>query len=302
TAQVVRGNVGVWLHEELFRLPDRKELRSFPRWPRSEGMLRAFSRRKNFTQRASRGGGSWKSVAAPIEDQGLLLGILQVTRLGGPAFGPSELALLESIVGVVAVGLYASLRVEIERFRLGELNLVRQVSAQIGTVLHLDELSRRVCDRIQKAFNYYYVGIFTLRLGEKRLRYRSSARSRRTKAQTSPLALDVDFGQGLIGSAAASGQVINVQDVRADARYRFIEPLPATRSEVAHLGEQPRHGPPGAAPRFCRCGGTGRRPHDAGSASAIDLRGNYVRIIGGLHHCCTMQSKTMPRRYECRRL
>ncbi|MFH1185111.1 MAG: hypothetical protein V1755_08745, partial [Chloroflexota bacterium] len=46
TAQVVRGNVGVWLHEELFRLPDRKELRSFPRWPRSEGMLRAFSRRK----------------------------------------------------------------------------------------------------------------------------------------------------------------------------------------------------------------------------------------------------------------
>ena len=234
TAQMVRGNVDVWLHEDLFRLPDGKGPRSFPRKPRSKAMLRAFSRRKIFTQRASRGGGSRKSVAAiPMEDQGLLLGVLQVTRPSGPAFEASELALLESIAGVVAVGLYAWLRVEVERFRLGELNLVRQVSAQIATVLHLDELSRRVCNLIQKTFKYYYVGIFTLSPGEKRLRFRSSARSRRTETRTSPLALEVDVGQGLIGGAAASGHVINVPDVRADARFRFIAPLPATRSEVA---------------------------------------------------------------------
>jgi len=234
TAQMVRGNVDVWLQEDLFRLPDRKEPRSFPHQPRSEAMLRAFSGQRIFTQRTSRRSGSRKTIAAiPIEDQGLVLGVLQVTRPSGPAFEKAELALLDSIADVVAVGLYASLRVEIERFRLGQLNLVRQVSAEIATMLQLDELARRVCELIQETFNYYYVAIFTLRPGERRLRFRSSARSRRTEARTPPLAFEVDVGEGLIGSAAASGQVINVPDVRADARYRFTERLPATRSEVA---------------------------------------------------------------------
>lgn len=233
TEQIVRGNVDVWLHEDLFRLPGRRQPRSFPRKPRSAAMLHAFARRKLFNQRSPRGSASRKSIAAiPMVDQGLLLGVLQVTRPSGPAFEPADLVVLESIAGVVAAGLYASLRVEVERFRLEQLNLVRQVSAEIATVLHLDELSRRVCDLIQKTFNYYYVAIFTLRPGEKRLRFRSSARSGRTGTQTRPLALEVDAGQGLIGSAAASGKVINVSDVGSDARYRFMKPLPATRSEV----------------------------------------------------------------------
>jgi sigma-B regulation protein RsbU (phosphoserine phosphatase) len=234
TAQMVRGNVDVWLHEDLFRMPDWKEPRSFPRRPRSAAMLRAFLGRKTHTQRPPHGSTSRKTVVAmPIEDQGLVLGVLQVTRPSGPAFEKSELALLESIAGVVAVGLYASLRVEVEHFRLGELNLVRQVSAQIATVLQLDELARRVCELIQETFNYYYVAIFTLKPGERRLRFRSSAGSRRTEIRNVPLAFEVEVGQGLIGSAAASGLVMNVPDVRADPRYRFTDLLPATRSEVA---------------------------------------------------------------------
>ena len=93
---------------------------------------------------------------------GLLLGVLQVTRPGGPDFDQLELELLASLSSVVAVGLYASHRVEVERFRLGQLNLVREVSAQIATVLPTDELARRVTELIQKTFHYYYVAIFTL--------------------------------------------------------------------------------------------------------------------------------------------
>src|SRR4030042_6645404 len=100
TARMVRGNADVWLHEDLFRLPDRKEPRSFPRRPRSEAMQKAFSRRKVYTLRASRSGGSKKCVAAiPIEDHGLLLGVLQVTRPSGPAFDQDEIGLLERISG-----------------------------------------------------------------------------------------------------------------------------------------------------------------------------------------------------------
>jgi sigma-B regulation protein RsbU (phosphoserine phosphatase) len=42
----------------------------------------------------------------------------------------------------------------------------------------------------------------------------------------------VEFGQGLIGEAALHGQQIVCDDVRADARYRFIDSLPETKSEV----------------------------------------------------------------------
>jgi serine phosphatase RsbU (regulator of sigma subunit)/putative methionine-R-sulfoxide reductase with GAF domain len=132
----------------------------------------------------------------------------------------------------VAVGLYAWHRVEVERFRLGELNLVARVSAEIASVLHLDELARRVCHLIQTTFNYYYVAIFTLSPGEASLRFRSSASAGRKEVATSPLALEVQLGQGLIGKAAVSGKMIMAPDVHSEPRYRYLDPLPRTRSET----------------------------------------------------------------------
>lgn len=231
TSHMVRGRVDVWLHENLFRLPDWKAQRVFPPVPRMEGMRRAFERRKIYVKRANQG--AKKTFAAiPIEDQGFLLGVLQVTRSHGPNFEREEIELLESIASAVAVGLYASHRVEVERFRLGQLNLVREVSAQIANVLSVDELARRVTELIQKTFNYYYVAIFTLQSGATRLRFRSSASTLRKERGRNPLELEVELGQGLIGEAAASGERIVSSDVRTEARYRYIGQLPQTHSEV----------------------------------------------------------------------
>jgi serine phosphatase RsbU (regulator of sigma subunit)/putative methionine-R-sulfoxide reductase with GAF domain len=44
--------------------------------------------------------------------------------------------------------------------------------------------------------------------------------------------LEVELGQGLIGQAAESGEMIVVDDVQADDRFRFIPSLPETKSEV----------------------------------------------------------------------
>jgi phosphoserine phosphatase RsbU/P len=233
TSRMVSGNVDVWLHENLFRLPDWKSKRSFPSLPRSDGMRRVFSRRKIFIKRANKKAGKPKSIiAVPIEDQGILLGVLQITRPSGPDFGNEEIELIKSVAGVVAVGLYASHRVEVERFRLGQLNLVREVSSQIANVLNVDELSRRVTELIQKTFNYYYVAIFTLQPEATRLRFRSSARATHKGSKKMRLALEVNLGEGLIGEAAKSGERIIADDVRTDPRFRYIKPLPETRSEV----------------------------------------------------------------------
>jgi sigma-B regulation protein RsbU (phosphoserine phosphatase) len=247
TSKLVRGEMDVWLCEKVFRLPNLKEENVFPEEPELQGMQRAIKarqvrtkqRRKKSTSSASRE--TWAAV--PIIEQGVLLGALQVTRKKGPEFKQAELDLLERLAGAVAVSLIASHRVAVERFRLNQLNLVREVSAQIANVLNLNDLASRVTELIQQTFHYYYVAIFTLQEGSTSLRFRSSAMPRGSKIppqagtsrkdkRTTAVGQDVEVGQGLIGQAAAAGERILVDDVKQDPRYRFIDSLPETRSEV----------------------------------------------------------------------
>ncbi len=161
-----------------------------------------------------------------------LLGAIQATRPRGPDFKKDELDLLVGLAGVIGVSLLASHRVAVEGFRLNQLNLVRDVSSQIANVLELDELTKRVAELIQQTFQYYYVAIFTLRERSTTLRFRASAMTTREEKRRAKVALEVKVGQGLIGEVAASGERIVVPDVRKDTRYRFIDALPETRSEV----------------------------------------------------------------------
>jgi serine phosphatase RsbU (regulator of sigma subunit)/putative methionine-R-sulfoxide reductase with GAF domain len=241
TSKLVNGEMDVWLCEKAFRLPNLEEENVFPEEPELQGMQRAIKAGQVLTKQ--RRAKSTKKdtfapretwAAVPIFEQGLLLGALQVTRKQGPEFKQAELDLLERLADAVAVSLMASHRVAVERFRLNQLNLVREVSAQIANVLNLDDLASRVTELIQQTFHYYYVAILTLRQGSTFLRFRSSARPkvpRRGKRKTA-VGLDVEVGLGLIGQAAASGERILVNDVKQDTRYRFIDSLPETRSEV----------------------------------------------------------------------
>lgn len=228
TRRLVDGRVSLWLDESLFRLPDREFLSLFPSEPPAGGLRRAWqdgqihrSDKKSKTH--------W--VALPIADQGMTLGALQVSR--GKPFRPEELDILEGLSSIVAIGLYSSHRAAVERFRLGQLNLVRQVSAQIANVLDIDELARRVTSLIQKTFNYYYVAFFTLKPGAQSLRFRASASSPRPGRRKKTIVVDADLGQGLIGQAAQTGERQLSDDVLQDARYRFVNLLPETRSEVS---------------------------------------------------------------------
>ncbi len=233
-SRMLRGRIDVWLNEALFRLPDWDSARTFPARPRLDGMRRAVKRKKLYIQRANRQTRARKAtVAVPIEDKGLLLGTLQVTRPSGPDFSSDEVETVSTVCQAAAMGLYASHRLEVERFRLGQLNLVREVSSQIATVMQTDELARRVTELIQKTFHYYYVAIFTLWPGATRLRFRASAQAAHKGTRKAPLGFDVALGQGLIGEVAASGERIVAEDVRKEPRYRLVASLSETRSELA---------------------------------------------------------------------
>ena len=234
TSRLLEGEVEVWLHENLFRLPGSEGEASFSKEPDSPAMQRALRKGQLLTRqkRGTKNGASRSTWAViPLEDQGMVLGALQVNRPKGPEFKQDELNLMQGLAGVIAVSLIASHRVAVERFRLDQLNLVRQVSAQIANAQSVNELARRVTELIQKTFHYYYVALFTVQDGSSSLRYRASAATRKGKRKAKP-ALEVAIGQGLIGQSAAEGERILVADVQKDPRFRFIDSLPETRSEL----------------------------------------------------------------------
>lgn len=232
--RLIEGTVDVWLNAKVFRLPDWKEGSIFSSQATLDGMKQAIKTKKLFVkQRNTKSNASFGTLAAiPLEDHGITLGALQITRPKGPAFSTEELNLLQALAQIIAISLIASHRSEVEQFRLRQLNLVREVSAQIANVLDMNELAARVTGLIQKTFNFYYVAIFTLKPNSNALRFRSSAVAPRKGRKKASLALEVELGQGLIGEAAQLGQQIVCDDVQADPRYRFIDSLPETKSEV----------------------------------------------------------------------
>ena len=186
-----------------------------------------------------------RAAAAPLlsdEDDGLaVLGVLQVERPGGKPFTPLEIKLLDGLALQAGIALRADRQNAIERWRVEQLSLVRQVSAQIADVRDLDELSRRVTSLVLDTFDYYYVAIFTLEPGADVLHFRNSAGPKRKPqrqddpetGEVAPPVFAIHVGQGLIGNVARSGEEILANDVSHDQRYRYTDALPETQSEVA---------------------------------------------------------------------
>ncbi len=232
---LISGKAEVWLQENIFRLPNWDAEQTFSTHPTLDGMKRAIETGKLVQKERGKkkNNASLSTFAAvPLADQGITLGALQITRTKGPEFTDEELNLLQGLAQIVSVSLFAAHRAEVEQFRLRQLNLVREVSAQIANVLDVDDLSKRVAKLIQKTFNFYYVALFTLDPHDHALHFRASAVAPRKGKRKATIALEVEIGQGLIGEAAKTGTEIVCDDVQADPRYRFIDSLPETRSEV----------------------------------------------------------------------
>ncbi|MBN2388539.1 MAG: GAF domain-containing protein [Anaerolineales bacterium] len=229
TAELLKAEACLWLDEQMYRLPGSDAPAYFHAQPPDPAMVQAFTRGEVCYLEVD----GRSQVAAPLRYQDIFLGVLQISRPMERKFRKPELDMFIGLAGHIGLALYTARRVAVEQWRLEQLNLVRRVSAQIASVLDLDILTRRVTDLILETFQYYFVAIFTLEPGQSLLRFRSSAgpRGRRKRKKAiSPLA--VELGQGLVGLAAQNGEEFVVSDVRAEPRFRFIDVLPETQSEV----------------------------------------------------------------------
>jgi serine phosphatase RsbU (regulator of sigma subunit)/putative methionine-R-sulfoxide reductase with GAF domain/anti-sigma regulatory factor (Ser/Thr protein kinase) len=218
--------VGLWLDQAVFRLPDWVE-DIFPPEPPSGLMRQALEIDEPIYKQVE----DSFSAAVPLQHEKRDIGVIEVRRPPGVKFRQRERDLLEGMARAVSVALVAWHRVTVERWRIGQLGLVRSVSAQIAAEPNLDELARKVTRLIQAKFRYYYVAIFSLEKGDS-LKFRASAggATRRRGRPSSPK-LEVQLGQGLIGHVALTGEEKLANDVRQEPLFRPSDSLPETRSE-----------------------------------------------------------------------
>lgn len=163
-----------------------------------------------------------------------VLGVLQIHRPNGPPFSAEDIQLFEGLAVQVGIALQSERQMAVEHWRVEQLSLVRKVSAQIADVRDLAELSRRVTHLIQTTFNYYYVAIFTREPGLDVLHFRASSGPLRPGAGGEVFSPDlvVHLGEGMIGHVAETGEQILARDISQEARFRRLDGLPETRSEV----------------------------------------------------------------------
>ncbi len=235
-ARLLRGQCDIWLADVFYWLPCSEELPSFSALPPSELMRSAVETRRIYPRDAADAEIRPLIVAAPLMVNDVLLGVLQVGRPDGPAFSESEIQILRGLGVQSAIALHASLQVEVERWRVEQLSLVRMVSGQVANVLDLDELFQRVADLILDTFRYYYVALFTVEPSSETLRFQASAGPGRSEANGEKhfrAVLQVRLGDGIIGHVARTGEEILANDVSCEPRYHFEDSLPETRSEAA---------------------------------------------------------------------
>ncbi len=227
TADLVGGEAVLWLNKSVYA-PFEAESIVDPPQPPSLMMRRALKRDQLIVDD--------NAVALPLSGPRDILGVLQVERLGAAPLNADELALLEGLAAQSAAALQASRQIALERWRLEQLSLVRTVSAEVASVLDLDDLTHRVANLVLRTFGYYYVALFTLEPDRHTLLCRASAgpaRLEHTGNGRGPLAPSVELGQGIVGHVAQTGEEVLAGDVSREPHYRYVDALPETESEAA---------------------------------------------------------------------
>lgn len=119
-----------------------------------------------------------------------------------------------------------------ERQRVEQLRTINEVSRKISSIVDLDDLISYVSDTLRQTFHYYNVNIFLLEPDSGQLTLKSMYLGGQKGAIPVSVPLEMDE-EGIVGWVARAGEPLLVNDVGKEPRYRAIEALSDTKSELA---------------------------------------------------------------------
>ncbi len=119
-----------------------------------------------------------------------------------------------------------------ERQRAEQLRTINEISRKISSIINLDELLPYVANLLRETFDYHNVNIFLFEPSSGKLILKAICLS--GYRGVIPLEVPLEMGEeGIVAWVAQTGEPLLVNDVSNEPRYRFIEELSGTRSELA---------------------------------------------------------------------
>ncbi len=149
-------------------------------------------------------------------------------------FSKYERGKLRDIAIVAGMAIYANLQTAIQQWQQKQLTLVQSVSVQISQFSDLDSLTSAITKLVQETFDYYYVAVFLIDEDTKRLKFKASAGSDESQRPDfeNPDHPGFELGEHMIGFVAETGKELVANDVTLQPRYKEVNSLDDTRSEV----------------------------------------------------------------------
>ena len=155
------------------------------------------------------------------------IGTMSIQSFRPYAYGRNDLRVLSAMANQAAVAIQKAQLYAQQVRRARELETIGQVARQVTATLELEELFKRVVHLIRTNFGYYHVAIHTVDAERQAIIFQTSSSASGQDAN-----VEVAWGQGLIGWVAENRQPAIVNDVGNDPRYRCVDALDETQSEL----------------------------------------------------------------------
>ncbi len=167
------------------------------------------------------------ALFVPLMATETVIGVMSIQSYRRHAYGQNDLRLLSAMANEAAVAIQKAWLYADDRKRARQLETIGRVSRQVAATLELDALFEQTTHLIRGSFGYYHVAIYAVDEEREAVTFQASA-----SAGEQNVSVDVSWGQGLVGWVAAHAQAVTVNDVENDTRYRCVEALDETRSEL----------------------------------------------------------------------
>ena len=165
-------------------------------------------------------------LAVPLIAKNRLIGVMDIESEQADYFRPEHLHLLTLTASRIAQAIEnARLYARVSR-QAQTLTVLNEIATELTSILDLDPLLERVGQLLRRLIDYQMFSIMLLDEKGDTLITRYAWRFGSVHAPTRRIPIT----SGLVGAAVREWRVINVPDVRKDARY--LEMNPETRSEM----------------------------------------------------------------------
>ncbi len=179
-------------------------------------------------------------VAIPLRVGDEVIGVLDVQDDEPNAFSEADLSVFTTLAEQIATAFRnaESLRREEaarkERERYAErLKTAAEIAALANRMQDPEALLQAIIDAIVERFGIYYAHVYTLDKDTGQLLLKAGYGEPGRKMLSRGHSIPLDREQSLVATAARTGEIVVVPDVRQEPNFMPNELLPATRAEVA---------------------------------------------------------------------